>query len=263
MAETTRMVPSQVQDKVIAITGAASGIAYATAHYLATRGAKLSLADINGDALKTVAEEVASKHGVEVYHHVVDVTKRADVEAWITGTVQKFGRLDGAANLAGTIGTTIGLNTVAETDDADWDINIAVNLTGVMNCLRAQLNVISDNGSIVNAASIAGQIGRPYAGAYAVSKHGVVGLTKSAAKEVGGRGIRVNSVAPGPIATPMNRAAQQISGRMLGKGSESSRIALARHGKPEEVAALVSFLLSDEAGFITGATYSIDGGWFC
>ncbi|CAK7221527.1 hypothetical protein SBRCBS47491_004555 [Sporothrix bragantina] len=261
--ENIRMVPSQVQDKVIAITGASSGIAYATAHYLAKRGAKLSLADINGEPLQKIANEIKAAHDVEVIYSQVDVRIASDVQAWIDKTVQTFGSLDGAANLAGVIGKTIGKVPVSECDDGDWDFNIAVNLTGVMHCVRAQLNAIADGGSIVNAASIAGQIGRPFSAAYAVSKHGVVGLTRSAAKEVGGRGIRVNSVAPGPISTPMNKAAQGISSRNLGKESDASRIALGRFGEPEEVAALVAFLLGDESRFITGVTYSIDGGWFC
>lgn len=258
-----RLVPSQVQGKVIAITGASSGIAYATAHYLAKRGAKLSLADINGEPLNKIANEIKAAHDVDVIVAQVDVRNAAEVQAWIGKTVAAFGRLDGAANLAGVIGQTIGKVPVSECDDGDWDLNIAVNLTGVMHCVRSQLNAISDGGSIVNAASIAGQIGRPYSAAYAVSKHGVVGLTRSAAKEVGSRGVRVNCVAPGPISTPMNKAAQGISSRNLGKESDASRIALGRFGEPEEVAALVAFLLGDESRFITGVTYSIDGGWFC
>jgi NAD(P)-dependent dehydrogenase (short-subunit alcohol dehydrogenase family) len=257
------MVPSQVQDKVIAITGASSGIAYATAHYLAERGAKLSLADINAEPLQKIAEEIKAAHNVEVIYFKVDVRNVDDVAAWINGTVKTFGRLDGAANLAGVIGKTIGINGVADCDEDDWDLNVSVNMTGVMHCMRAQMKAISDGGSIVNAASIAGQIGRPLAASYAASKHGVIGLTKSAAKEIGKRGVRVNSVAPGPISTPMNMAAQKISAKNLGKESEASRIALGRFGKPEEVAALVAFLLGNESGFITGATYSIDGGWFC
>ncbi|KAL1905692.1 hypothetical protein Sste5344_008630 [Sporothrix stenoceras] len=258
-----RMVPSQVQGKVIAITGASSGIAYATAHYLAKRGARLSLADINGEPLDKIAKEIKAAHDVDVIVAQVDVRNAAEVQTWIDKTVAEFGRLDGAANLAGVIGKTIGKVPVSECDDDDWDLNIAVNLTGVMHCVRTQLNAISDGGSIVNAASIAGQIGRPYSAAYAVSKHGVVGLTRSAAKEVGGRGVRVNCVAPGPISTPMNKAAQEISSRNLGKESDATRIALGRFGEPEEVAALVSFLLGDESRFVTGVTYSIDGGWFC
>ncbi|CAK7238491.1 hypothetical protein SEUCBS140593_010742, partial [Sporothrix eucalyptigena] len=258
-----RLMPSQVQGKVIAITGASSGIAYATAHYLAQRGAQLSLADINGEPLDKIAKEIKAQHDVDVICAQVDVRDASQVQAWMDKTIEAFGRLDGAANLAGVIGKTIGKVPVAECDDDDWELNIAVNLTGVMHCLRSQLKVISDGGSIVNAASIAGQTGRPYAAAYAVSKHGVVGLTRSAAKEVGVRGVRVNSVAPGPISTPMNKAAQGISSRNLGKESEASRIALGRFGEPEEVAALVAFLLGNESKFITGVTYSIDGGWFC
>ena len=257
------MVHSQVQDKVIALTGASSGIARSTAFYLAERGAKLSLADVNAGPLREIADEIKRTHDVEVIYFKVDVCNVDEVNAWIDGTVKAFGRLDGAANLAGVIGKTLGVNSVAECDEDDWNLNISVNLTGVMHCLRAQLKAVSDGGSIVNAASIAGQIGRPFSASYAASKHGVLGLTRSAAKEVGSRGVRVSSIAPGPISTPMNSAAQKISAKNLGKESEASRIALGRQGRPEEVAALVAFLLGDESKCITGVTYSIDGGWFC
>jgi NAD(P)-dependent dehydrogenase (short-subunit alcohol dehydrogenase family) len=259
-----RMVPSTVQDKVIAITGASSGIAYATAHYLAERGAHLSIADINDEPLERIAQDIKTQHNVEVIYFKVDVRNVDEVDTWITGTIEKLGRLDGAANLAGVIGKTIGLNGVDNCDEEDWDLNISVNLTGMMHCMRAQMKVIADGGSIVNASSIAGRIGRPLAAAYAASKHGVVGLTRSAAKEIGKRGVRVNNVAPGPISTPMNQAAKGISDKMLGEESEAScSIVLGRQGEPREVAALVTFLLGDESKFITGATYSIDGGWFC
>jgi NAD(P)-dependent dehydrogenase (short-subunit alcohol dehydrogenase family) len=185
-----------LQGKVIAITGAASGIGLATAHLLASRGATLSLADLQESALNTAAASISAAYSTPIHSVALDVRSASSVDGWISTTVEKFGRLDGAANLAGVIGKSIGLKGIAEQDEEEWDFVLGVNLTGVMHCLRAQLAVISEGGSIVNAASIAGVMGRKYNAAYAASKHGVVGLTRSAAKEIGGKGVRVNCIAP-------------------------------------------------------------------
>lgn len=155
-----------------------------------------------------------------------------------------------------------------EQDISEWDFILEVNLKGVMLCLKAQLAHITPGGAIVNAASIAGLQGRPNNAAYAASKHGVIGLTRSAAKEVGEKGIRVNSICPGYIETPMNASARAIAkdagtGEEGKRNSEAMSVALRRSGKAEEVASLIAFLLGDESKFITGAAYSIDGGWNC
>ena len=188
--------PLPLSGKVIAITGAASGIALATAHLLASRGATLSIADLQEAALTKVASELRERHRVPVHSFALDVRSREAVDSWIAEIIKKFGRLDGAANLAGVIGKSIGILGVADTDEDEWNFIIGVNLTGVMHCMRAQMKVIAEGGSIVNAASIAGLMGRANNGAYAASKHGVIGLTRSAAKEIGIKGVRVNSIAP-------------------------------------------------------------------
>lgn len=185
-----------MKGKVIAITGGASGIGLATAHLLASRGALLSLADMQETGLTAAATAIKSEHNVDVLTFVLDVRKSSEVAAWISATTSKFGKLDGAANLAGVIPKSIGVGGIAEMDEDEWDFVIGVNLTGVMHCMREQMKVIANGGSIVNAASIAGVTGRPNNGAYAASKHGVIGLTRSAAKEIGGKGVRVNSIAP-------------------------------------------------------------------
>ncbi|OIW28606.1 BcABA4 [Coniochaeta ligniaria NRRL 30616] len=264
------MSNQQFATKVIALTGGASGIGLATSHLLASRGATLSIADANGAALDTAKSAIVSAHpDTKVLTTVLDVRDAAAVEAWMAETESAFGRVDGAANLAGVIGRSIGHGTLADQDAAEWDFILGVNLTGVMHCLKAQLNRVTDNGSIVCASSIAGLQGRAKNGAYSASKHGVLGLTRSAAKEVGGRGVRVTAVCPGRIDTPMARNAAQIAGKgdkELGAKHEKSMIdevALKRSGRAEEVAHLIAFLLSDESTYISGNAISIDGGWNC
>jgi NAD(P)-dependent dehydrogenase (short-subunit alcohol dehydrogenase family) len=145
-----------LQDKVFAITGGASGIGLATAKILSTKGATVCIADVDPKALKS-AEAYFSGSSPENYSITkVDVSQRAQVDAWIEGIVERYGRLDGAANIAGVIGKSHGTASVAEMDDDDWDRIIGVNLTGTMYCLRAEMRKIVDGGSIVNIASIHG-----------------------------------------------------------------------------------------------------------
>ncbi|KAI9371754.1 hypothetical protein BJX61DRAFT_543374 [Aspergillus egyptiacus] len=248
--------------KVIAITGAASGIGRCTALLLASLGAKLSIADLQQDALDAVATVIQGAGHGDVFSKVVDVRNASTVDTWIQETVQWAGRLDGAANLAGVIGKSIGLKgaSIKDIDNDEWDFIMDVNLKGLMHCLRAELQVMADNGSIVNAASIAGLQGFGRNAAYSASKHGVIGLSRSAAKEAGEQNIRVNCIAPGAIQTPMLAKSNEINGNINVK---SASIALPRQGTPEEAANLIAFLLCDASSFITGAVYSIDGGWAC
>ncbi len=190
---------------VIAITGAASGMGLATTKLLAKAGANLSLADVQDGLLKeaaAAAQAIATEagHTIKVHTAVVDVSKRSDVDGWIKDTVANLGRIDGAANIAGIFRSNMK-DCVADEDDAMWDLVMNVNLRGVMNCVRAEVasmreNGVGPNASIVNAASIMGIQGAPGSVTYCSSKHGVVGLTRASAKEVGKLGIRVNCFAP-------------------------------------------------------------------
>lgn len=244
--------------KVIAITGAASGIGLATAHYLAQRGASLSLADNQEKALleaeSAIKEELIPT--AKVISKCVDVRRNSDVEEWIAQTISDFGKLDGAANLAGVfIEPSKGIRG---TENETWDFVLAVNLTGLMYCLRAQLKVISKGGSIVTCSSVAGLVGSSQYPAYTASKHGVIGLTKCAAREMGSEEVRVNCICPGRVETAMMAKAETLS-----TASFSAERCIKRSGVPDDIASIIAFLLGDESGFITGSVYQVDGGRLC
>ncbi|KAB5550803.1 3-alpha--hydroxysteroid dehydrogenase [Coniochaeta sp. 2T2.1] len=248
--------------KVVVITGAASGIGRETAKLLASTGARLSLADFQEAALKEVVSEISLQYGEDtVTHALVDVRDRASVESWIAATVKTFGApIDGVANLAGVIGKEINVAPIWEVSDEDWEFVVGINLKGVFNCLRAAIPHMRDGGSIVNAASIAGLIGFRKNAAYVASKHGVAGLTRSAAKDLGSRNIRINAICPGAIDTPMLRKSSNTG---EGHGVGYDYVALNRPGRADELPPLIAFLLSDGSSYMTGTMQSIDGGWYC
>ncbi|EWG47142.1 oxidoreductase [Fusarium verticillioides 7600] len=248
-----------LKGKVYALTGGASGIGFATAKVLAKRGATVSIADIDLNAI-TTATAYFDEQGIEALVSRVDVSQRPQVEDWLDATVQKYGRLDGAANVAGIIGKHHGLRAVAELEDEEWHKIIAVNLTGTMYCLRAQLNRIVDGGSIVNVASIHGIKGFARHGAYDASKHGIVGLTRAAAKENGHREVRVNAVAPGAIYTPLMKKAWDMHNRPEDAAFDEPT-AFQRQGTSEECANVIAFLLGPESTFVSGSVYEVDGAW--
>ncbi|KAF2088963.1 NAD(P)-binding protein [Saccharata proteae CBS 121410] len=242
-----------MKGKVIALTGGAQGIGLATAQLLVSRGARVSIGDLDESALQET-EQLFRKQGClgeQVRIQKLDVADKDDVENWIESTVEWAGTLDGAANVAGINGPQSGQATIAGTTDEHWNAVLRVNLTGMFHCLRAELNNIKDGGSIVCTTSVQGMMGSSMTAAYSTTKHGIVGLVKSAAKEMGERNIRVNAVAPGAIETRM----------VAEKDRQNIRTPIKRLGKPEECAHLIAFLLSDDAAFITGSTYPIDGGW--
>lgn len=168
----------------------------ATSKLLVSKGACVSIADIQEKALEEAESSIRDEHpNAKIATFVVDVRISDSVIDWINATVKRFGRLDGAANLAGVFKASRN-GTVETEDDENWDFMLGVNLTGVMHCLRAQLPHVNSGSSIVNAASVLGLQGAAGSAAYAASKHGVIGLTRSAAKEAGKKAVRVNAIAP-------------------------------------------------------------------
>ncbi|KAK0391455.1 hypothetical protein NLU13_0956 [Sarocladium strictum] len=251
---------ASLSGKVIVLTGAASGIGLATAKLLASHGATLSLADNNAALLSTAVKDIlAANPGASCFGTVLDVRSRQQVDAWIAETVDKYGGIDGCGNIAGVIGKCQGSQRTWEITDEEYDFIMDVNVRGLMNCLRAQIPHVKAGGSIVNASSICGLVGLPLCSVYCASKHAVVGMTRAAAKELGPKGVRVNCFNPGFIATPMLSASIDS----MDKGVTPSSVAMQRLGKPEEVANLIEWLLSDGSSYVTGATMGVDGGWNC
>ncbi|KAL3442035.1 hypothetical protein BJX65DRAFT_287655 [Aspergillus insuetus] len=244
--------------KVVTVTGAAHGIGLATANYLVSRGATVAMADLAKSALEKVAERILQQFpNAKITHTAVDVKDVQSIRNWIEATKEALGRIDGCVNNAGVVGHEY--KPIAEISEQDLSYVLDVNLKGAFNCLKAELPVIEDYGSIVNVAGVAGQFGFADMSPYVASKHGIIGLTKCAAKEVAERGVRVNAVSPANIKTGLvHEENRQSHGAFAPKHSPQL---FKRYGQAEEVAALIGFLLGDESKFTTNSTYNIDGGW--
>lgn len=254
--------PQRHLGKVALITGAAGGIGRATAERLAREGAALVLADVAEAGLAESAE-AARQAGARVVAAAADVTRPEDFEALVARAERELGGLDFLVNNAGIEGVVAPI----ESYPLDvFDRVLAVNVRGVFLGMRAAAPALRrrGGGAIVNLASVAGVTGDPNLSAYIASKHAVIGLTRSGALAFGKDGVRVNAVAPSPVETRMMRSLEAGMGGPQGaemvRKLVVERIPLGRYAEPAEVAALIAFLGSDEARFITGSIYTIDGG---
>lgn len=242
-----------MKGKIVLITGSSQGIGRSIALRFAFLKAKVALNDIPSqeENLKKLKEEI-ERNGTEAKYFLADISKTDEVEKMANSIQKEFGRLDVLVNNAGICAD----RTLAKMTKEEWQKVIDVNLTGTFNCSKICLPLIIGNkGNIVNISSLVGQRGNFGQTNYAAAKAGIIGFTKSLSKEVGRLGIRVNAVAPGFIESKMTEAVPQEVKQMVLKLTSLGRL-----GKPEEVANLVAFLASEEAGFITGETVNIDGG---
>lgn len=249
---------SQLKDRVALVTGGASGLGRAAAQLFARDGARVVVADLDIDGARETVRLIEEAGGAAA-EVATDVSRAAAVEAMVTHTVDAFGRLDCAFNNAGIEGD-VGTMTVDYAEE-DWDRVISVDLKGVWLCMKYEIKQMlrQGSGAIVNTSSIAGLVGLRGSSPYVASKHGVVGLTKTAALEYAEQGIRVNAVCPGVFDTPLvTRIIERLPER---RDEYITAQPIGRLGQPEELAEAVVWLCSDAASFVTGHAFPVDGGF--
>jgi len=245
-----------LKSKVALVTGASSGIGRATALAFAREGARVIVSDVSAVQGEATAEMVRAAGG-DARFVLADVGKPADAKALVDAAISLYGRLDIACNNAG-IGGPVAMTADYPIDG--WEKVLNINLSGVFFGMQAQIAAMLKNGggSIVNMASVLGSVGGPRSPAYTAAKHGVIGLTQTAAWEYGTKGVRINAVGPGFIHTPM---VHNLEADPAANAALIAAHALGRLGRPEEVAELVTWLASDRASFATGGFYPVDGGY--
>ena len=239
------------EDKVVMVTGGAAGIGRVTAECFAKEGAKVAICDVNPET----GERTAKALGPEASFEKVDVSDSASVLNWVKGVADKYGQIDVLVNNAGI--TRDGL--IMRMKEDDWDAVINVNLKSAFNCIKAVSKIMMKqrSGRIINLASVVGVTGNPGQANYVASKAGMIGLTKTVAKEIASRGITVNAVAPGFIETDMTAVlSDDVKEAML------STIPLGKAGTPEDIADAILFLASDKAAYITGQVIHVSGGMY-
>lgn len=244
----------RLEGKTALVTGGASGIGAATARRLAAEGARVAIGDVNEDGAKSIAGEL------DGFACRLDVTDTGSVNAAVAATKEALGEIDVLVNNAGTDLFSYFVNS----DEGLWDFVLGVNLRGVLAVTHAVLPGMQERrtGAIVNVASEAGRVGSQGSAVYSAAKAGVIGFTKAIARESARYRVRSNAVAPGPIETPLLNAAPQLLGELgerLKQGMVNTTV-MGRSGEPEEVAAAIAFLASEDASYVTGQTLNVSGG---
>jgi NAD(P)-dependent dehydrogenase (short-subunit alcohol dehydrogenase family) len=256
MRNYTMSNPLDFSGKVALVTGAAAGMGLANAKAFAEAGAAVVLADYKDEAVKAAAQKLAAA-GHKAIAVPCDVIDDAQVAAMVDRTVAEFGRLDAAFNNAGVMAR---IAPTADSTREDWDRVIGINLRGVWSSMKHELRQIQRqrSGAIANNASVGALTGNPGIGSYIASKHGVVGLTRTAALEYIKQGIRVNAVNPGLIDTQIAR--DVVNGNEQAYGEIAKHVPIGRAGRPEEIAAAVLWLCSPAASYVVGHALTVDGG---